>query len=554
MAAHLDGYRGRLAMALARANESNAEQKATAVLEAIGSDDDFAKSVFEANVLAYLAGQLFVAEVEVPKSKRSLEGPDVALRFVNQPFDEAIAHFESLEIMSRQELDSLLESERRRAFYVTRAASDTIVQHTRDEIHRALVSGENGLRDFQNTLIEEYAPRIIGPLTPEQQRERAKFVRRMRAYLENVYRTNVASAYNAGRLAMQTRPDVVAATGYWEYVTAGDERVRDEHAALHGKQWRIGDPEALSLYPPNGFNSIVPGTHVAGVFDAASKAFYSGEAVEIETRNGRRLTVTAEHAVLTTNGFLPARLLKKGDHLVEHLPTVQRFVSGSRYDVFPAPPPSHGAIDNQERPGIQDVFDAFLSHAATLVGAEGRRASLNFKGDAKAGYGNVHVVGFNGILPNSLKALSTKLFGEPLLIAEAYASRFSDKSVNPSCDGAWHAYRFGTAPQLSPMSDEEIGDKVARTAKTLRELFDGNAGEVRLDEISSVHIRPWFGHVYDLQSPNGTIVANGLVISNCRCEMITVDREDVDTGALIRDVSGIEADEGFDGPPSLEAP
>lgn len=239
MATHLSSYATRLSAALSRADESNAEARASNVLDAIGADDGFAKSVFEANVLAYLAGQMFVKEVEVPKAKRELDGPEVALRFVNMPFIEAIDHFESLEIMSREEVDALVESERRRAFFVTRAASDTIRDHIHEQIRRAIATGENGLRDFTRSVQSEEA--------------RLGFTESSRAYLETVYRTNVANAYNAGRFAAQTSPDVVAATGYWEYVTADDDRVRDEHAALHGKMWRIGDPEAERVYPPNGF-------------------------------------------------------------------------------------------------------------------------------------------------------------------------------------------------------------------------------------------------------------------------------------------------------------
>ena len=40
----------------------------------------------------------------------------------------------------------------------------------------------------------------------------------------------------------------------WEYSTAGDNRVRDSHRVLDGKQWPINDPEAVKVYPPNSFN------------------------------------------------------------------------------------------------------------------------------------------------------------------------------------------------------------------------------------------------------------------------------------------------------------
>ncbi len=41
---------------------------------------------------------------------------------------------------------------------------------------------------------------------------------------------------------------------YWEYKTEEDDRVRDEHAALEGQIFRLGDPESDACYPPNDFN------------------------------------------------------------------------------------------------------------------------------------------------------------------------------------------------------------------------------------------------------------------------------------------------------------
>ena len=41
---------------------------------------------------------------------------------------------------------------------------------------------------------------------------------------------------------------------YWQYVTEQDDRVRDEHAALEGKIFKIGDSEGDSVHPSNGFN------------------------------------------------------------------------------------------------------------------------------------------------------------------------------------------------------------------------------------------------------------------------------------------------------------
>ena len=41
---------------------------------------------------------------------------------------------------------------------------------------------------------------------------------------------------------------------YWRYETAGDERVRHEHAAMDGKVFRMGSPESDKVYPKNSWN------------------------------------------------------------------------------------------------------------------------------------------------------------------------------------------------------------------------------------------------------------------------------------------------------------
>ena len=70
MSRHLDTYRQKLAKSLARATPDNAEDRASAALAGIGDDEEFSRSLFEANVLSYLAGQLLVAKLEVPETKK----------------------------------------------------------------------------------------------------------------------------------------------------------------------------------------------------------------------------------------------------------------------------------------------------------------------------------------------------------------------------------------------------------------------------------------------------------------------------------------------------
>ena len=51
---------------------------------------------------------------------------------------------------------------------------------------------------------------------------------------------------------------------YVEYQTIGDASVRNEHAKLDGKVFSLSDPEAMKLWPPNGYNCRCEMLQVAG--------------------------------------------------------------------------------------------------------------------------------------------------------------------------------------------------------------------------------------------------------------------------------------------------
>ncbi len=69
---------------------------------------------------------------------------------------------------------------------------------------------------------------------------------------ELIFRTMISQATAAGRWRQIMR--VKDALPWVRYVTAGDPRVRPEHAAWHGVILRWDDPWWDTHYPPNGFN------------------------------------------------------------------------------------------------------------------------------------------------------------------------------------------------------------------------------------------------------------------------------------------------------------
>lgn len=69
-----------------------------------------------------------------------------------------------------------------------------------------------------------------------------------------VFRTNVQTAYGAGRLRQIERPAVREAYPFVEFQTVGDARVRDAHKQLEGLVFRVGSPAMRRCSPPCGYN------------------------------------------------------------------------------------------------------------------------------------------------------------------------------------------------------------------------------------------------------------------------------------------------------------
>ena len=194
------------------------------------------------NAMTNMAGQIFVRDIELGDKVRKLEATgETAGTFLNFAFTEAIDHFESRSILPPEEFDALIDAERSRAFTLRRAIADGVQRNAFTRLGMAMAPGGPGLGAF----IEALSPDVEGGGYPGG----------VRNYLETVYRTTTATSYNAGRFRQQTDPDVLALGDIWlTYRTAGDSRVRAEHSLLEGMSWKVGDPEAEAVYPPNAFN------------------------------------------------------------------------------------------------------------------------------------------------------------------------------------------------------------------------------------------------------------------------------------------------------------
>ena len=147
--------------------------------------------------------------------------------------DAAIEFWKQRAKLTDEKARALGEGAKRRAFYVTGLARRDLVQLVSDGIEEALKNGET-LADFKK--------RIATAIQTQGWHDYR---------VENIFRTNMQTAYSAGRYKKMQA--VKASRPYWQYIAVMDKRVRPSHAILHEKVYPADHEFWATNYPPNGF-------------------------------------------------------------------------------------------------------------------------------------------------------------------------------------------------------------------------------------------------------------------------------------------------------------
>ena len=143
--------------------------------------------------------------------------------------------------MTRDAFDRLSEKAKLKAFTVARLEDKNSIAAIQGQVDKALSSGLS-LEDFKVEAAQIFDAAGITPASSY--------------HLDTVYLTNVHTQANAARWN-ELKNDTSPLREFFpalRYVTAGDEAVRPEHAALEGVTLDRDDPAWNTIYPPNGFN------------------------------------------------------------------------------------------------------------------------------------------------------------------------------------------------------------------------------------------------------------------------------------------------------------
>ncbi len=176
-----------------------------------------------------------------------------------------------------------------RAFTVAKVTRLDVMADIRGAVEQSLKEGKTE-RWFENQLTPVLQAKGWWgkqfSVSPDGAAERVQLGSPQR--LKTIYRTNLQTAYMAGRYEQfvknaKHRP-------YFQYVAVMDAKTRPDHAAMHGRVFRWDDPIWATHWPPCGFNCRCR-------VRALSDRNLADRGLEVEQSEGRIVTRQAEAGV-----------------------------------------------------------------------------------------------------------------------------------------------------------------------------------------------------------------------------------------------------------------
>jgi len=155
-------------------------------------------------------------------------------------FEEAVEYFRDLFAMTSAEYETLVaevgEYASALAFTVSKIAAADLLQDLHGEILKSIEEGKTFF-DFRESIDEIMKRRGWEGLAPYR--------------LDNIFRTNIQTAYNVGRYKQMKA--IAERRPYWEYDAVNDTHTRPSHLAHDGKIYRHDHSFWDVWMPSNGF-------------------------------------------------------------------------------------------------------------------------------------------------------------------------------------------------------------------------------------------------------------------------------------------------------------
>ncbi|MBU9566248.1 Hint domain-containing protein [Burkholderia multivorans] len=382
---------------------------------------------------------------------------------------------------------------------------------------------------------------------------------------------NDVVAQQSGAIAAKWRSHVKQAG----YHARPDHAERDQKIFLIRGSW--AHEQGLVKPGPDGYTDQIerpgefvfcfPGDTSVDLFQDVEKAYrrwYDGDLVTVTTSSGRKLSATPNHPVFTEHGWVAIGSLKKGDKVIE---IAEECIKSAKLDtdktltliadLFDAirargfkevrrgmKPQFHGdgteqdidvvstawpLRDNLVAP-ISQRFNELILACADSLRLAGRVVRKNLFGFLSPAHGSMSLGSsdvamlIHGRSEGAIRGLGglesvqhgfsghAKRLGKlagilSSLIAPAKLKRIRRNLLNSASAG----------PKVDPSLLVPMPDGHGVSADSLGNFLKGKSLSAQAVDVLDVNIRPWAGHVYNLQTESGWYVANSIITHNCRC-------------------------------------
>lgn len=311
---------------------------------------------------------------------------------------------------------------------------------------------------------------------------------------------------------------------------------------------------SLDMAKANGYdhpNAILGGSQsidtLAGAV-GASKSAYRGPAITIRTAKGHEVTVSPEHPVLTSRGWVIAKAVSVGDHVFRALGSDSPSVLSGDKDGYDVPPtveqefsslkmvgrsvlrPTAGLHFDDDRQFIEGEIDVVVADHCLLPVPDTH--VIQETGEVDFVWSNSGFAGVPGLgsLEFDLGAVGSAVAGSlpegDATGHEASANRSSgDAEVGRDVlrthagvvhlDNALVVESFVDS-QVDARLYEMVSDARWGDSQDPRTVELAVAGGMEPDEVVGVNQIEFAGHAYDFQTVEGVYAVNSIMLHNCK--------------------------------------
>lgn len=285
-------------------------------------------------------------------------------------------------------------------------------------------------------------------------------------------------------------------------------------------------------------------------------ARYRGPIVEILLSDGRRLSVTPNHMLMTDYGFIPAQFLSQGDNVIAS--------TDGNGKILISPD------DNRNPTRIDNVVKS-LSESFGMFDRSMPASTEYLHGDARFSNGNINIVRANSVLRrdtsipiDAVSMIASQPLGKKSFTRHDARTVKLNVSVNhvaphirnlfPTMQGCYrsrsthtcfdalvsatdgglsslrellafagarmfhpHKHPFAPVTDVYSKLTESCFQRSARISEAVRKCLHTFSSFITPLQIARVNIRYSDTHVYDLQCFSTMYISNGILSSNCRC-------------------------------------